>query len=535
MRQPFLPMALLAAAMAVSGNVCAHEGEPVPEGAPGRLGQVSFPISCTPDAQQEFNRAMAMLHSFFYPEAGRTFAKAGELDPGCAMAYWGVAMSWWYPLWYPPTRASLLQGKTAIDRARAIGAKSERERAYIEALQTFYDDFDQVDHRSRTAAYEQAMQSVHSRFPEDREAALLYALALQATADPNDKTYAHQLESARIIEQVFTEQPNHPGAAHYLIHAYDYPELAPRALPAARRYGEIAPAMPHALHMPSHTFIALGMWDESIRSNLAARQAAHELGWAQEEMHSVDYLAYAYLQRGQVHAAQDLRNRIAVIAIDDKARTLPFDYALAAVPARLALEQRQWRAATDLLPQPSRFPATKALTHYSRALGFARLHDVPGAEQEIVQLTQIRDGLVQGKQEYWAKQVEVQLETAQAWLAWASDDAGRAVELMRAAVALEESTYKHPITPGQLLPARELMGDMLMELGQSGAALTEYEATLRSNPNRFNALYGAARAAESAGLQTKAADYYRQLLAQCASADGERPELRHARQFVASR
>jgi tetratricopeptide (TPR) repeat protein len=534
MNRVHLLTALLAAVLSPLLDASAHEDEQIPQGAPDRLGEVSFPVSCSPAAQVEFNRAMAMLHSFFYPEAGRTFARASAIDPSCAMGHWGVAMSWWYPLWYPPTRESFVQGKAALERATAVGGKTERERAYIAALARFYGDFDRDDHRSRALAYEKAMSDVHARFPEDREAGLLYALALQATADPNDKTYANQLESARILEQVFAEQPNHPGAAHYLIHAYDYPELAPRALPAARRYGAIAPAMPHALHMPSHTFIAVGLWQDSIRSNLAAGAVAHQLGWAQEELHTMDYLVYAYLQGAQAEAAMRVVDRLADVSVDDKARTLPVDYALAAAPARLALEQRRWGDAATLAPRASRFPATQALTHFARALGAAHAGKLQQGEQEIARLTQIRDALGQSKQDYWAKQVEVQRQTARAWLAWASGDTARAVETMRAAVELEESTYKHPITPGQLLPARELMGDLLLDVGQPGAALTEYEATLRLNPNRFNALYGAARAAELAGHAPMAATYYRQLLELCGSADAERPELRHARLFLAT-
>lgn len=328
-----LPAVVVAVALSISLGTRAHEDEQIPTGTPDRVGDVVFPVSCSPAAQEQFNRAMAMLHSFFYPEAGKTFSRAADLDPTCAMAHWGVAMSWWYPLWYPPTKESFLQGKAALDKAAALGTGSERERAYIAALAQFYGDFDKVDHKSRSLAYEKAMAGVHARFPDDREAATLYALALQATANPNDKTYANQLKSAEILETVFGEQPNHPGAAHYLIHAYDYPELAPRALTAARRYGAIAPAMPHALHMPSHTYIALGLWQDSIESNLAAGAVARKLGWVQEELHTMDYLVYAYVQGSQPGAAKGVLVKLGEIAVDEKARTLPVDYALAAAPA----------------------------------------------------------------------------------------------------------------------------------------------------------------------------------------------------------
>jgi tetratricopeptide (TPR) repeat protein len=527
--------AVLCTSLTLSVGTGAHEDERIPEGAPDRVGEVTFPISCNTAAQQEFNRALAMLHSFFYPEAGKTFARVTELDPSCAMGYWGVAMIWWYPLWYPPTKDSLKQGKSAVDKALAMDAKTQRERAYIAAIATFYDQVEQRDHKTRAAAYEKAMAGVHAAFPDDREASVLYALALQATADSNDKTYSKQLESAAILEPVFAEQPNHPGAAHYLIHAYDYPELAPRALPAARRYGVIAPAMPHALHMPSHTYIAVGMWQDSIESNLLAAAAARKLGWVQEEMHSMDYLVYAYLQGAQGGAAQAVVGHLSGVTVGDAARTLPVDYALAAAPARFALEQRRWADAASLAPRASRFPATQALTHYARAIGAAHAGAPADVEKEVQKLAEIRDALLQAKQDYWAKQVEVQRRTAEAWLAQASGDTPRAMELMRSAVDLEESTYKHPITPGQLLPARELLGDLLLEAGQPGPALAEYEISLRFNPNRFNSLYGAARSAELAGTPDKAAVYYRQLLELSQTGDGVRPEIRRAQLFLAGR
>jgi hypothetical protein len=513
----------------------AHEDESLPTGAPDKLGEVMFPVSCSPAAQEQFNRGLAMLHSFFYPEAAKTFFHATELDPSCAMGHWGVAMSWWYPLWYPPTRESFQRGKSALEKAVAAAAPTERERAYIAALGEFYGDFEKVDNKARSLAYEKAMAALVQKFPDDLEAAAFYALSLQATANPNDKTYANQLRSAGILEKIFAEHPDHPGIAHYLIHAYDYPELAPRALKAARLYGAIAPTMPHALHMPSHTYIALGLWQDSIESNLAASAAARKLGWVPEELHSKDYLVYAYLQLAQSASAKDMLRNIAEVKVDEGARTLPVDYALAAAPARYALEQQRWEEATALKPQASRFPATQALTHFARALGAAHLGATGEAEKEIAEITRIRDALVQSKQDYWAKQVDVQRQSAQAWLAWAAGDTAQAVEQMRSAAVLEESTYKHPITPGQLLPARELMGDLLLAIGQPGPALAEYEASLRANPNRFNGIFGAARSAELAGFNSKAADYYRQLLDLAQTAQSERKEIRQAKLFLSDR
>lgn len=534
MKKFLLPAVLSSALLIASSGARGHEDEPIPSGAPDRLGDVVFPISCSAAAQAEFHRALAMLHSFFYPEAGKTFSHVTAIDPSCAMGYWGVAMSWWYPLWFPPTKESFQQGKAALDKAIALSAPSERERAYIMALANFYGDFDKLDHKSRSLAYEKAMAQVHQQYPDDLEAAALYALALQSSANPNDKTYANQLKSAEILEKLFAEQPNHPGVAHYLIHAYDYPELAARALPAARRYGAIAPTMPHALHMPSHTYIAVGLWQESIESNIAAGAAARKLGWPQEELHTLDYLVYAYLQSARSGAAKEVLEKMAEVNLAESARTLVFDYAKAAAPARFALEQQRWDEAAALSPIPSRFPATQALTYFARALGAAHLGKIENAKGEVAQITQLRDTLLQAKQDYWAKQVDIQREAALAWVSWAKGNGPQAIELMRRAVTLEESTYKHPIAPGWLLPARELLGDLLMASNMPDRALVEYEAALRSNPKRFNSLYGAARSAEMIGMVSTATAHYRQLLDMSKAADGEREELRYARLFLTS-
>ena len=531
MKPQSLFCSVVAIVLVASLGAGAHEDEQIPTGAPDRIGEIAFPISCGAAAQEEFNRAVAMLHSFFYTEAGKSFTRVTQIDPSCAMGHWGVAMTSWYPLWFPPTKEALQQGKSAVEKANAVGAKTQRERDYIMAIGKFYSDFETLDHMSRALAYERTMEQVYRSYSDDREAAAFYALALQATANPNDKTYANQLKSAQILEAVSAEQPNHPGVTHYLIHAYDYPELAPRALAAARRYGRIAPEMPHALHMPSHTFIALGLWQESINSNLTANAAARKFGWVQEELHTMDYLVYAYLQGAQGGAARTVLDQFTAVRIDEKAHTLATDYALAAAPARFALEQRRWSDAVLLVPQASRFPATEALAYYAHALGAIHIGAIDAASRDVQQLAVVRDALFKAKQDYWAKQVEVQRQSAQAWIAWANGDGGEALKLMRAAADLEDSTYKHPITPGQLLPARELLGDLLLELQQPEEALVEYEAALRLTPNRFNGLYGAARAAELAGARHKAQMYYRQLVTLSEKADTERKEARHARLF----
>jgi hypothetical protein len=512
-----------------------HEDETPAGGAPERLGQVNFPVSCSAPAQEEFNRSVALLHSFYYPAAVKAFTHVTEIDPGCAMGYWGIAMSWWYPLWYPPTAASLTQGKAAADKARSAGAKTERERGYVEAIGAFYLDFDKQSHQARALAYEAAMQQLHEKIGEDHEATAFYALAMQATIDPNDRTYAKQLKSATLLEPLFAEQPNHPGLAHYIIHAYDYPGLASRALDAARRYGQIAPSVPHALHMPSHTFTYLGLWQEAIRADTAAAATARKQGDTNSELHSMDYLVYAYLQSGEEQSAKSVLDDLSAVNLNDKERTIAIDYTLAAAPARYAIELRRWSDAAALTPKASRFPATEALTRYARALGAAHTRNLRLAREDIQGLAALRDVLINAKSDYWAKQVEMQRLTANAWLAWAEGDTEEALTQMRIAADLEDSTYKHPVTPGQLTPARELLGDLLLELQRPAEALTEYEAALRVTPNRFNGVYGAARSAELAGDSTRAKAYYAQLLRLCDKGTSARPELQRARMVVAQK
>jgi hypothetical protein len=396
-----------------------HEDGTPQVGTPEQVGRVKFSVSCSAAAQEEFNRSVALLHSFYYTAAVKAFTHVTEVDPGCAMGYWGVAMSWWYPLWYPPTEASLKQGKAAVDRARNAGAKTERERNYVEAIGAFYADFDRQDHLARALAYERAMKALHERFPEDREAAAFYALAMQATIDPNDRTYAKQLKSAALLEALCAEQPDHPGLVHYIIHAYDYPGLADRALDAARRYGKIAPSVPHALHMPSHTFTYLGLWQEAIGADTASAATAKKSGDTNSQLHSMDYLVYAYLQSGQEQLAKAVLDDLSSVNLSGEEHTIAIDYTLAAAPARYAIELRRWSDAAALTPRPSRFLATEAITHYARALGAVHIGQLDMASAEIERLAALRDALRSAKQHYWAKQVELQRQTASAWLAWA--------------------------------------------------------------------------------------------------------------------
>jgi len=512
-----------------------HEDESPQAGTPERVGRVMFPVSCTAAAQKEFNRSVALLHSFYYSAAVQAFTRVTEIDPECAMGYWGVAMSWWYPLWYPPTQASLKEGKTAVDRARSAGAKTERERNYVEAIGAFYADFDKQDHPTRALAYESAMERLHERFPEDREAAAFYALAMQATIDPNDRSYAKQLKSAALLEALSAEQPDHPGLVHYIIHAYDYPGLADHALDAARRYGKIAPSVPHALHMPSHTFTYLGLWQEAVGADMASAATAKKSGDINSQLHSMDYLVYAYLQSGQEQLAKAVLNDLSSVGLTGEEHTIAIDYTLAAAPARYAIELRRWSDAAALTPRPSRFLATEAITRYARALGALHMGQTSMASVEIERLATLTNALLSAKQSYWAKQVEVQRQTASAWLAWAEGNGEQALIQMRAAADLEDSTYKHPVTPGQLAPARELLGDLLVELQRPAEALVEYEASLRVTLNRFNGVYGAARSAELAGDTATARSYYSQLLALCDGMSSARPELQRARLVLARR
>ena len=497
-----------------------------PASAQDKLGTVNFPVSCTPAAQQEFTRGLALYHSFFFTASVKAFTGAAAADPTCAMAQWGIAMAHWYPLWYPPTDAALKAGTTAVDTAKAIGGKTQRERDYIAAIDHFYRGADKLDQPTRAAAYERAMEQVYRTYPQDKEAAILYALALQAAANPADKTYAKQLRSAEILEKLFVEQPNHPGVAHYLIHTYDVPALAQRALPAARRYGQIAPSVPHALHMPSHTYTLLGLWEESVQSNRAAEAAAMTLG--ESAHHHLDYQIYAYLQLAQDAEAERAIERLRRLTNRNPTANQPH-YALAAGPARHALEGKRWFDAAGLEVLPSPFPYTQALTHFARALGAARSGDVAGARKDVERLEALRD---QTKIPYWATQIEVQRRAAAAWIRLAEKKNDEALKLMRSATDLEASTDKNPVTPGAIVPTRELLGEMLLQTGDGPQALKEFETSLKNEPNRFNGIAGAARAAELSGNRDQARAYYAKLVALTERADTDRPEVREAKAFL---
>jgi len=508
-----------------------------------KLGQVNFPVSCSAETRQPFNRAIALLHSFWYEEAEKAFAEVTEIDPNCAMGDWGIAMSYYHPVWQPPTPTELRKGLAAVERAKSIGAKTEREKDYIAAIEAFYKDSDKLDHRKRSLAFEKGMEQVYRRYPEDREAAIFYALSLLGTAPPTDKSYTNQKKAAEILNEVSLKEPEHPGVVHYIIHSFDYPELAYLALPAARSYAKIAPSSPHALHMPSHIFTRLGLWQESIQSNLASAAAArnwvakaHPGAASFDELHAMDYLAYAYLQGAQDRNAKEVVDEISGITQVDQ-ENFAAAYAFAAIPARYAMERSRWDEAAALKVHPiafpwDRFPYAEAIIYFSRAMGGARTGNLSAARKDIEKLASLERVLVEARNDYWARQVEIQRQVASAWLALAEGRREKAIELMRVTADLEDSTDKHPVTPGAIAPARELLGEMLLELNQPAQALKEFEASQRVDLNRFRSLYGAARAAELAGDLEKARTYYSKLNFLCQYADTERPELKHAKAFL---
>ena len=529
-------------------SAVAQEMHPHRHGRPDKLGTVNFTTSCSPKAQRQFNQAVAWLHSFEYEEAEKAFTVVAATEPQCGMAYWGIAMSNYHPLWVSPTPAELKKGWSAVEKAKAAGAKTQREQDYIAAIEIFYKDHDQLDHRTRAFAYSDAMKQLHTRNPTDREAEVFYALSLIATGMMSaDKTYAREKQAARILNDVLAREPQHPGVSHYLIHSYDYPALAQLALPAARSYAKIAPASAHAQHMPSHIFTRLGLWPEAIRSNLDAHASAKAFavrnkmsGAWDEQLHAMDYLVYAYLQRAQdKHAAGVLDELKKIQKVEPQ--TFKVAYAYTAIPARYALERRQWSEAAKLTLAEEewkdfpwqRFPWATAHIHLARAIGAARSGGTVAARAEVDKLDSIKHALTEVKGEYdWGKQVDIQRMIALAWLEHAKGNDEEALRQLRAAADLDDATDKHPVTPGSIVPAREQLGELLLELKQPAAALKEFEASFRNTPGRFNGLYGAARAAKMAGDQKAARTYYTKLLALAREADSPRSEIKEARAFV---
>ncbi len=527
-------------------TTAASAHDPGDTGLTGKIGEARFEVSCTPEAQATFNRAVTLLHSFWFTPAHSAFEEVAKQDPTCAMAYWGIAMvARANPLASAPTPKAMAEGLAAIERAQSIGGKTQRERDYIEALALFYRDYDKKDHRTRVVAHEEAMARLASAYPEDREATIFYSLALNISASPTDKTYSNQLKAGKLLETIFAEQPQHPGVAHYIIHTYDYPPIAKQGLDAAKKYAGIAPDSPHALHMPSHVFTRLGYWEESVSSNRASAETEKkEVGSPDPKLmipgvlHAYDYMVYAHLQLGQEQAAKQVVDEITAGDKVTPGNLLAASYALAAMPARYALERHRWDEAARLeVPKVAgfawdSFPQSEAVVHFAKGLGAARSGDVSTAKAAGERLKQLHDALVTMKQGYWAGQVGIQGKAVAAWTALAEGRKDEAIATMREAADLESASEKHIVTPGHIVPARELLGFMLLETGQPALALAEFEKSQVTEPNRFHGFAGAARAAELAGNREKAKAHFAKLLEVSAKASAERPEIKTLRAFL---
>jgi tetratricopeptide (TPR) repeat protein len=479
---------ILVVTCALSSALADEHSHPIPE----KLGRVVFETSCSPRIGPAFNRGVALLHSFAYSAAEQQFREVADADPRCAMAHWGVALSYYHQLWAPPDAENLRRGTQEIDAVRHA-PMSPREQEYVEAVATFYRDSDRLPHASRAQAYERAMASVAAHYPDDTEAQVFYSLALLSTASPTDRTHANQKHAAQILEPLYREFPEHPGLAHYLIHAYDSSELASRGLAAARAYSLIAPAAPHALHMPSHIFTRLGLWEESVASNVAARRAAHDQGDIGEELHAMDYLTYAYLQLGQFSDAERIVREAAaasLITADD----FKISYAANAMPVRLAIERRQWSSAAALQPLADSSPQDAAIVYWARAVGEARDGHAGSAVGDGAKIKECREKLEAAGNAYWAAQVSILEQEARAWVANASGDPKTAIALLRGAANGEDAVEKLPLTPGPIIPAREQLAEVLLASGRPREALREFQAAMQSAPRRRGALVGAAAA-----------------------------------------
>jgi tetratricopeptide (TPR) repeat protein len=487
-----------------------------------QLGKVHFATTCKPEAQKLFDRGMLYQHSFWYRASKQTFEDVIKLDAACAIAHWGVGMSLLNNPFSPPPAAHLPEGLAALQKGKGLAAKSsEREKALIDALLAFYTGHDKADHRARVQAYLKAMEGVATRFPDDDEAQIFYALALNVGATPGDKTYASQLKAAEILEKIYKRQPEHPGVSHYLIHTYDYPPIAEKGLEAARRYAKIAAAAPHAQHMPSHIFTRVGYWKESIASNAESARIAKLDKEADDQLHGMDYLVYAHLQLAQDKKAKAVADEVLAVEFKRNAGA----YGRAAAQARYMVERGDWKGAAALPVQASDWAYADAVTHFARALGAARSGDAAAAKPDFAKLSQLRDKLRQARDAYWAEQVDIQWQVANAWVLAAEGKHAEALKLLTAAADAEDKTDKHPITPGPLAPARELLGSMLLTRGMANEALQAFEATLKKEPNRLAATIGAAQAAKAVGDAAKTRDYALKVQTLTREADTRRPDV----------
>jgi TolA-binding protein len=512
----------------------------------GQFGELKFSLSCSYETRADFDLAVTLLHSFQYNEAEKAFVKVLDADPSCPMAYWGVAMSIYHAAWFPPTDKDLMKGFEVLKIAKEL-TMDEKQRDYINAIDAFYTDWETLDHKTRAKRFENRMEQIYLNYPEDIEAAIFYSLALFSTRDRVGKDYLNERKAGEILEELFISNPNHPGIAHYIIHNYDNPALAQKGLETARRYADIAPSSAHAQHMPSHIFTRLGIWQESIDANILSTEsarcyadAAALVGSYFEELHGIDYLVYAYLQKGDNANAEQQYN-----LIKDRKTFFPTTitaaiYPISAVPARLALENRNWKQAAELELQEidlewEVFPWQKAIHHFARALGASHTRDFNAADQEIEVLKQLHQDLIAQNdptKSIQIKQVEIQIKTSQAWLDFRKNNVKNGLVLMKEAVEIERNTSKHPVTPGDVLPAIELLGDMFLELNKPTEALEAYEENLKGHPNRFNGVYGAAVAAMQSGNQEKADQYFKQLIELTKNSNSTRPEIEEAKKYM---
>ncbi len=513
--------------MLLSGIAQAHEGD---ESSKGRLGTVTFPTSCAPQVQPAFERAVAMLHSFWYNAAETAFEKVLADDPTCAIAGWGYASILMdNPLGgFGPSLDNAKKAQAMLERVRRIGAKTERERDYIAAVSAYYDDWENRPERERQLSRSKAYEALAAKYPQDDEAQIFNALYISGTQSQADQTYAAYLKAAAILEAEFKKYPDHPGVAHYLIHSYDAPPIAAKGLDAARRYAGIAPDAPHALHMPSHIFTRVGAWEESIATNLRSADVSRKADQPDGSYHACDYAVYAYLQLGRDEDARRTMEE-GMRVKEGNMKRFASPYAMAAMPARFALERADWKAAMKLQPVESPFPHVGAITHFARGIGAARSGDVAAAEAEAANLAADHKALEDAKNRYWATEVEIQRLALAGWIAHKKGNAGEGAKLARAAADLEDRNEKHIVTPGRVVPARELLADMLVEQGQPAAALKEYETSQAREPNRFRNYYGAMLAARAMGDDAKAKDYSARLVKLAAKADNSRLEVVNAR------
>jgi tetratricopeptide (TPR) repeat protein len=508
-------------------------------GHAGPHGEVNFPVSCAPEAQKRFNTAVSLLYSFHWENVDRALAAVLEADPACAMVHWAKAIaSLDNPLGSPPTPKLEKQGWAAVETAKRVEVKTPREREYIAAVEAVFKDHETVPFETRAKSYEKALEQIYLRYPQDSEAAVLYAFWLQVTADRNDQTFAQQLKSAKILEKVFADQPNHPGVAHFLIHAYDFPAIAEHGVVAARRYASLAPDSPHALHMPSHIFSRVGQWQDSIDANVRSRSSSK---LDRDVYHSMDYLVYASLQLARDSEARVWLDYVSSLQKPNE-QTRQIAYAAAAIPARFALERGDWSAASQLPLFPTRetfdwkpFPEGEAVNAYARGLGAARSGDSKAAKTEIARLTQLRTAMAAQKKDYWVPQADIQIDAISAWVARAEGKNDDAVRLMRETADREDKTEEHIMMPGRVIPVREMLGELLLDLKRPAEALVAFEQSQQGDPNRFRNIYGAGRAAELAGNREKARAHYTHLLEQVGTKAADRNEIRQAKAFVAKR